>query len=240
MGTVIKAGSVGRVKKRFEALRLNDHMAEARAVVERARAEAGALLSNAESESVTMRETARKEGYATGHAAGQTDGHEVGRREAFEAAKEDFAREQATLVSSLKMMLERLEDEKQTLLDRAERDLLAFAVMIARRVTKAEGLSDREMVARHAAEAVAMVGDFTDLTIRAHPDDASRLEVYASTLEEQFGSTRHVRVVRDGSIVPGGCVVETAQMRVDATLDGQFGQAAELLLGESVPWEDHA
>ncbi len=238
MGTVIKAGTIGRIKKRMETLRLNDHMAEARAVIQRARETANSILREAHEEAAILTKEAGERGYQDGHVLGREAGHEVGRKESFEEGKNEFRAEQDLLVSSLSEMLSRTQAEKQALLDRAERDLLSFAVMLSRRITKEAGVADRDVVIRNAREAIEHIGDFTDLTIRVNPVDVARMEIYAGSLAEQLGRLTHMRVMQDEKIVPGGCIVETPETHVDATLDAQFSQAASLLLGEPVPWVD--
>lgn len=61
------------------------------------------------------------------------------------------------------------------------------------------------------AELVARMGDATDLTLRAHPDDL------ASLGELDPAATR----VGDATLTRGGCVVESTESRLDATVEAR-------------------
>ena len=232
MGTVIKAGSAAKLKKRFQHLVLDDHLAEARAVLLAARDRARDTVEQAESDAAVIREQAREEGYREGFARGQRDGEAAGRDEALAQAKEAFRRDQEHLVAHLNALIAEFESRKHDLVERAQRDLLAFALAIAERITQRTAALDREVVAANVARAVQHVGDWTDLILRVHPDDAAAIRMYAGRILHEFHETRHISVVEERGIGRGGCILETSQTCVDATLEAQFAEVVELLLGQ--------
>lgn len=232
MGTVIKAGSTGRLVRRFERLALKDHMSEARAVVHAARNRASNIIEAAEADAVGIREEGRQQGYESGFAEGRAAGEAAGHEEAYAQAQAEFRVEQDHLVSQLTSAVEAVESQQRDLLERAQHDVLAFAVMVAERITKRTGLADRQVATGNAAEAIRQVVGWTDLVIRVHPDDLEAMGKYAGELVEELTGQRHVRVAEDSSIEPGGCVVESEGVRVDATLREQFKEVVALLLGQ--------
>ena len=240
LATVIKAGQTGKLLRFVKPLMLKDHVAEAHAVLREARTRAVQIGEQAKVSAAEAEAAARREGFEKGFAEGRIEGREVGRTEAFEQAKELFRTEQEGLVSALKRVVSSFETTKRELTEKAERDVLALAVEVAEQITKRAGAADSLAAVGNAAEAIRLVGSATDLVVRVNPRDVEAMGKYAGELKEELHRQRHVTLVEDGSIEPGGCIVETSKTRVDATLGEQFKQAAALLLGgtgvsDSVP-----
>ncbi|MEE9296671.1 MAG: FliH/SctL family protein [Phycisphaerae bacterium] len=232
MGTVIKADGAGKIKKRLETLALKDHMAEAQRVVRRARSQAVQILADARQEIERRRTEAQRTGYQDGFAEGRAAGESIGREEAFAAAKAEFNDEQQPLLSALGEMVAAFDSAKEDLLDRARHDMLVLAVAIAERITKRTAAVDREAAVANSKEAMGLIAAGTDIVIRINPADRDRMSTYAAELGQSLARREHVTVVEDEVVGPGGCVVETAQTRIDATIEGQFREAAELVLGD--------
>jgi len=232
VGTVIKAGSAAKLKKRFETLALKDHMAEAHQVVQSAHQFKAKILAQAQAEGQALREKSDRQGYEEGFARGQREGLEQGRNQAYADAQREFLSEQAQLLSTVSNLVTGLEEMKEALLDRAQRDLLVFAVAVAERITKRTGLLDRYVAVANAKEAVRQIGLRTDLKARVNPVDLDALRRYAAELSAELGAESHLELIEDPSIEPGGCIVGSPTSTVDATLAQQFEQAAAILLGD--------
>ena len=101
MSTVIKLGEAGKVLKRLTTVDLADHLAEARAVIEKAQRRAAQIVMQArhegERESALSRQAGSETGYREGYAAGETAGYQAAHNEALER----FTREQSLVVGSL-------------------------------------------------------------------------------------------------------------------------------------------
>ena len=232
VGTVIKAGTTGKLMKGFERLALTDHMAEARAVVYAARDRATRTVAQARADAAKIHEEEREAGYQAGFTEGRIAGQATGRQEAYAKAKEEFHTQHERLASELAALISSFESLKCDLLEQTRRDLLVFALMVAERITKRAGVADRQMAVANAAEAIGRVGSWTDLVIRVHPSDLEAMGQYAQEVVRELTGKRHVRAVEEPSIEPGGCVVESAATRVDGTLGGQFNEVVQLLIGE--------
>ena len=232
MGTVIKAGSAAKLMKRFENLALRDHMAEAHAVVQSAHQYKSRVIEGAWAEEVEIRKEADRRGFEDGYARGRREGEESGRKQAYADAKQEFRTEQAQLLSSVSALVTGLESMKEELLDRAQRDLLVFAVTVAERITKRTGLLDRHVAVANAQEAIRQIGVRSDLVARANPVDLDALRRYATELSNELTEKNHFELVEDAEIEPGGCVISSPTSTVDATLSSQIEQAAAILLGD--------
>lgn len=235
MATIIKAGETGHLMTRLSTVDLSDHLAEAHAVIANAKRQAAQILENAKHQAEESRASAGREGFDAGHGEGYEKGSEEGRLEAREESLRRFQDQQTQLVSVLQNTLKDIERLKSDLATAAEKDLLDFSVLVASKLTFAVGRLYREAAAANLDRALRRVGSRTDVTIRVHPTDAASLEQFATSLAELTDASRHVHLVSDASIAPGGCKVHTNATQIDATLETQVDDMVALLLGSSSP-----
>jgi flagellar biosynthesis/type III secretory pathway protein FliH len=228
--TVIKLGEQNpALVKRLETLNVADHVAEARKVVESARERAAEILSRARREGAEIRRRAAEQGFDRGFRQGYEAGEKAGADAAFQKAREEFAERHAHLAKALAEALSGFDSTKEDLLIRAERDTCTFAVRVAERVTGQVGLASRDAAVQNVKAALRSVQSATQLEIRVNPLDAATLERFADQLAEQVKAATHVSVVPDPAVSPGGCVLTTPETTVDATLEIQLAQIAELV-----------
>lgn len=232
MGTVIKAGEVGPVKRRLAAVDLSDHLAEANSVIEHAHRQAAQITATAREEARAMLDQARREGHEAGYQTGHAEGTDTGRREAFEKATQQFTEQHGRLAAALAQAIESLESMKEDLLIAAERDVLSFAVDVARQLTFRIGSLHSESAGANLRRALDTVSTRTDITVFANPQDHETLETFASQLVEAGKTARHIAIVKEEGISPGGCRVEAGATSVDATLETQIADLVSLLVGE--------
>ena len=234
MSTVIKRGQEGELLHRPVTFDMTDHLAEARLIVTSAQSEARWLLGQAKQECRRLREKtlreARQEGFKTGYAEGAV----AGRDEALAEAKEQFDQQHAYLADSMAAVIEALDRDKQDLLIEAGRDLLEFAVALAAKVTHSVARTNPQAAVANVEQALRLVGNKTDLTVRVHPSDAETLRNFAAEAAERVTNSQHLTVQEDESIAPGGAVVNTdwpTAGQIDARIETQLEQITTLLLG---------
>ena len=119
----------------------------------------------------------------------------------------------------------------------ARTDAIRLAIAIARRVVKrVTALPEvaSAVAVDNAAEALEIVGRQTDVALHVNPADFDAITAFAAGLVESGRESRHVRLVADPSVAPGGCLLTTAEGRVDASLEKQVDRIAEWLVGGSV------
>ena len=231
MSTVIKAGQGGNILQRLSTVDLADHLAEARAVIEEAGCRADRIAAQARADAQCALEEAKVTGYQAGYERGHAEGLAAGRQEGRREAIERFNTEQDNLVSMMKRALAEIDASKEELRLAAERDVLDFAALVARRLTFAIGRLHRESAQANLCRAIELVDSKTDVTVRVHPDDLASIETFAASLLDQVGASRAVKIVSDDSVAPGGCKVESDRTGIDATLEAQVNEMTSLLLG---------
>lgn len=160
------------------------------------------------------REQAYAEGFAHGHDAGS---QEV--RDALEASvrktAEATAVRMAQLLHNTKEHLRRSEEQ-------ISRHILELACDLARQVVRQELRSNTLHLRPVIAEALSqLVDDGLPATVRMHPDD---LALMKGALQETLASPTP-EFVADPAITPGGCLIESASMAVDATIEKRWQRA---------------
>jgi flagellar assembly protein FliH len=163
------------------------------------------------------------------HQAGYHDGYRDGL-----AALEQFKRsvaeqagaQLAALLSSTQAQLEALQQEMA-------RTLAVAATQLARQVVRSELVVRPELVAEVAREAVdTLLPGALHVTVRVHPDDHALVVDGAGEALAERGA----RLLSDGSVARGGCLVESDSGVVDAGIDARWRRAAAAL-GIAEGWE---
>ena len=230
MATVLKAGQapVGRVAP--AVFQMRDLLGEAHVVIAEAREQAERIMAEARSRAEALRESESRRGFEAGLEQGLTEGRQRGDEKAFQAAQERYTADFGDLGRSLGAAIEQVNNQRVECLQAAERDLLDFAVGLARRVAHYAGELRPEVVQQNLQAVLELVMANSDVTVRVHPEDLACLRRFAAELAERLEHLPHVTFVEDGDISRGGVLVRTAGGEVDARLEVQMDQIAQALL----------
>jgi len=218
---------VGRLGLR--SFQLNDVLHEARQKLASAQQEAAGLIEQARKEASATRQAAHRQGYEAGFAEGQKAGREAGRQEAFEAARSQFAEQQASLIAACRQLIDQINDQRADWWAAARQDLVDLAIAIARRVARCVGQREREAVVGNLEEAIQLVGRRSEITIQVNPADAEAARAFAGELMDRREHWKNVPVVESPQVSPGGCRLEWVTGSVDATLETQLDRIAREL-----------
>ncbi len=237
MPTVIKAGQSGQMLGRLSTVDLSDHLREARAFIEAARQQAAEILAAARRQDQQLRHAAQEEARREGFERGMAEGREAGRDQARQEALSAFETSGRAVVTSFQTAAEEFEKAKTQLAIDAERHVLELAVSIASKLTLAIGRQRSEATVENFRRALALVDARTNVTVRVHPDVLAALEMYAENVVRPANPLRHVSLMADESLAPGGCRLSSERTEVDASLETQIDEMVRLLLGETEPVE---
>ncbi len=236
MGQVIKGGTAG------EPLGLVDFEAEARAVVEQARAQARAIVASATEQARLLAEQAsrdaaaarlearragsdegRKDGYAKGLAEGREKGNAEATKKVTDAA--------STVGNTLVALVNDLEARRHALLEECRREVLRLAMRVAERVVRREVNLDPGLIERTVMRAVELTAQKTDIEIRVNPADLDAVQRFLPELARKFAGLAVGRVHPDEAVSRGGCVLRSSEGTVDADIATQMEELEKLLLG---------
>lgn len=129
-------------------------------------------------------------------------------------------------------MLSGFAQQRRELLDELLPYVVRIAVEVARRIVRRELTSDPGMVTRTVQAALEQMLSASQIVVRVHPLDAQVLQAQIGALADAPDQAEAIEIVPDGSIDPGGCVVESERGIIDARLRTQFEQMQAQLLQE--------
>ena len=165
-----------------------------------------------EVELAALREAARAEGYAEGMAAGRLEGEQACGR--MKQLAESFS-------STLDNLDFRLADM-----------VLELALDVARQVVAGELAARPERILDVVNLALKQMAETSrEARLLLNPDDAALGRPHL----DQVLDKNRLRIVEDMRIVRGGCLIETAQGDLDATLPARWRQVVQVL-GSNLNW----
>ena len=174
--------------------------------------EASPSPADLEAELAQLREVARAEGYEAGQAAGREEGEQACKR--MKQLAESFS-------STLDNLDFRLADM-----------VLELALDVARQVVSAELDIHPERILDVVNMALKQMAENSrEARLLLNPEDAALVRPHL----DQILDKNKLRIVEDARIVRGGCLIETPQGDLDATLAARWRQVV-CVLGSNQNW----
>jgi flagellar assembly protein FliH len=161
------------------------------------------------------------------HAQGYAEGHEAGTR-----AEEEKLRSAVDAVSKALQEIVRL---KKEVMEASEKQVLCLAFSIAEKILHGEAAVNRDAVASVLRAAMKGILDKEGLKIRLSPMDYHHLTHVNPGAIRHLEGLRNVTLEEDGTIGPGGVIIETLFGEVDARIDHQLEEIKDFLLKKDAP-----
>jgi len=166
----------------------------------------------AEAELARLREAARAEGYADGLAAGRVEGEQACGR--------------------MKQLADSFGNTLDNLDFRLADMVLELALDVARQVVAGELAARPERILDVVNLALKQMAETSrEARLLLNPDDAALVRPHL----DQVLDKNRLRIVEDVRIVRGGCLIETGQGDLDATLPARWRQVVQVL-GSNQNW----
>jgi flagellar assembly protein FliH len=167
---------------------------------------------------------------AAARQAGYQDGYRDG-LVALDSFKQSFA---AQLTAQLGPLVQSFQAQIDALEQDMAQAVAQAAVLLARRVVRAELHTHPEQVAEVAAQAVtAVLQSARQIRVLVHPDDHALVAAGAAEALQSRGA----RLLPHPAVERGGCLVESDLGQIDARIEARWRQAAAVL-GSELPWAD--
>ena len=227
---VIKAHSA---PTSIAAFSMRDIEGHARGLIQKARAQAEAMIAAATEEAEALRQEAhalgRAEGQRQGLDQGREQGTQLGKQAAFDAEQPELAAAAALLHQVAAEVEARMADFEE----HAKADVLELALAIARRVTRQLGAVNPGVVTANVESAVRLIVSKSDLRIAINPQQRAIVDELLPRLRTTWPQMKHVELVDDPAITCGGCRVSSHAGEIDADLERQLQRVVAELVGES-------
>ena len=165
------------------------------------------------------------------------EAHTEGMRRGVEAGRQQFEEAVAQAAAALEGSAEAMRGAREQFLASLEPQVVELALEIARRILQRDARTDRDLVTTTVRNALRHLADREQMLIRVNPADLEGLRAQKVRLLEDFEEVREIMVQADEAISPGGCIVESRLMQVDARIEAQLDTILEVL--HQAPEEPH-
>jgi len=176
---------------------------------------AARVIAEAKEQASAIREQAYREGV------------ERGLEEGLARARQ----ESQEMLSKAREVLQEAEAERAAILNQMEREIVELAQEIAGRIVAAELKLNHEVVTAIAKEALTLVRDRPQVMMFVHPDDLNACQQASPQFEALLPENAVLRILPDSQVKRGGCILDTGEGVVDATLDSRWAAIIEALKG---------
>lgn len=188
---------------------------QAAALLEQAQQQAAAIMNDAQQQAEHLLQTAHLEGEALKEEAqhqGYNEGMQMAESEAVEIRRQ------------AQQVLQQAEQVRQQTYDDMEQEIIALAVEMAEKLLATQLRLDENIVVETAKEALKLVRDREQVTLYVHPQEADIYLGSKQQLEQALSDRAKLSIIMDEQVQPGGCMVQTEQGMVDATVDTRWQQ----------------
>lgn len=188
--------------------------AEAADVLKKANEEAAAIIAQAQEEKQKIHD----EAYKTGFDEGREKGYEEGNLEA------------QRLIDRLHVILDRIMDKRQEILDNTEQQIVELVLLMARKVVKVISENQRNVVMSNVLQALRKVKGRGDVIIRVNLADVKLTTEHTKDFMRAVENIQNITVAEDSSIDRGGCIIETDFGAIDARISSQLAELEQKIL----------
>ncbi|MBV8424702.1 MAG: hypothetical protein JO349_05895 [Candidatus Eremiobacteraeota bacterium] len=185
---------------------------DAEAILNEAHARLKTIVEGAKSSAAEVTQLAHDEGFTQGH------------HEGVDAAE----KEMEEMLATMRGLIDMARAERHKIVEGAESEIVKLAMGIAERILHKAVETDREAVVAITKSAIAELVDRESITVRVNPIDLERMKQHRDSMLA-LGETKHMRVIEDQRVDPGGVIVETEAGTHDAKIATQVEEAKRVL-----------
>ena len=204
---------------------------QAHAIIVRAKQQAARILVEAQRIAEEMKQKAAEQGTVEGRAVGLQEGTAQGREVGTQQALQEHRDALTKLITTLTTLASDIDASRRHIESQASADVVRLAVAIARKVTHRAGL-DTDVMTANVSEAMRLAVRASDVRIAIHPSQRAALDEALPRLRMGWPALKHVELMDDPSLSPGGCRILTGGGVIDAELNAQVDRIAAELLPE--------
>lgn len=195
------------------AFNFDDMASQAGKYLDKVRAEAAKIVADAKSEAAAIQQRAEAEGRKAGR----------------EAAEQVARKQLASVLPSLKKVVQDIAHAKQGWLAQWEKASVHLAAAIAQRIIRHELPNLPEVTPTLVREALELAAGSNRLRIALSPDDHTALSNQIETMVKELSGLAEAEIVADATISPGGCKVETRYGVIDQQFEAQLARIEDEL-----------
>ncbi len=230
------AADLERARREAEQLRI-DAAREAENIREQARLDSEQILARAQQEveqirqqNIQLGEAAKKDGYASGFAAGEEDGYKKGFEDGYVKGKHSGLEEMAGSINMMAQVIEELKMFHGQILAESQKEIARMALTVARKILNKEIMTDPATVVAVVKGALARVDFRKQYIVHVNPLDLEVIKNSAQEIRAMLESCETLKFLASPQVAAGGCVVQTEGGMVDAQIDRQFTEVEQAVM----------
>ncbi len=152
----------------------------------------------------------------------RTAAYEEGRKEGLAAAEQEFKDKVADSIQAVDTVAQAIRQSHEEFLTSLEPDVLRLVAAITQRILLREARLDPLVVQQTVRTALENLVQRERVTVRLNPMDFAAMREQSIDLGARVEGIVDLIVAPDDTVGPGGCIVETDALTVDARLDRQL------------------
>jgi flagellar assembly protein FliH len=223
---IIKKDAGAERAQTFDSFFAGDHFAEVTDEQVRVRAEIAKMKKDAQTEAEKIVNEARKQAVIE-----QQSGFEEGIRRGLETI--------LPLEAMLKKLVHEISEFKEYYPCHLEPEVVQMVRTISMKIIKDKLETDTDIVVRNVQSAFKELTDKEYIKIRVNAKDFQKLEEFKPNLIDSFHAIKSLEIVTDESVDIGGCIIETNEGTIDATIKNQMRKLHGLISCEAVATQMH-
>ena len=202
-----------------------DAKLEAQGIIAQARTQAENIIKQAqleaESQTETITEAAKEEGFNAGYAEG----------------KEKITTELEDRIQNVDEFAKCTFELKNKIIKSAHLDILDLITDIAKKVCKQELIQNPKILRTLVEEAINQLSEKEEITIIANPEMINKMYAIADDMKSKIHGLKTIKIQEDPSVSADGTIIESIDSRIDTRMSGQIEQIYQKLINEmnSVP-----
>jgi flagellar assembly protein FliH len=168
--------------------------------------EARALMNKVQREVEDLRDEASKKGYKEGYNSGYEDGRT----------------EMNRLIERLKIIIQAAIDKRREIIEESEEQIVRIILLMARKVVKHITAKDQEVVIQNIKASLDRVQGKEQIVIRVNSSDLEMTTEHKEEFIAMIEDLKYIKILEDGRVDRGGCIIETDFGSVDARIASQL------------------
>jgi len=173
-------------------------------------------------------ESIREEVYEQGRQEGVEEGYSRGKQE----GRQELQEELDQTVNSLVQAMDQLNSLRSSLLNSNKQDMVRLVRIIAEQVIHVEVCSREKAILRAVEKAIQAAIQSEEYRVRVNPQDMEVVTENKPLFLSSIRGLQSIVVEPDEDISRGGCVVESDQGKVDATIESKLEKIQDQLYNE--------
>lgn len=176
----------------------------------KAREQAEKIIIDAQEESQKLFEETKQKGYQQGF----DEGFEKGQQQGYD--------EMTELIDEAAVLKQEVLDEKETMLQNLEKEVIELVIKTARRVIQSELQDNQELIFNLIEEGLRECNYTENLIIHVSEMDYDLVYAYKNRIYLMTDGIRDIDIRSDPSMGPGSVIIETVSGQVDASVETQI------------------